>query len=737
SEVAQESEADTVKRFDLNQEVCSEEVDNPVNPVSSTISVVSASQPSAASGLSSTPLQFEGILGLKESISTSALKPIIDGTHNNSKQRLDCLDFDLNAADGREDKTLPSGEESSVEANPRGPTKMQLVSWMKDVMDTERYMMVNQDMDAAPQDVKNLNPLGDDETRTPSISPADKIINNENNVDKSISETMPVASDKVMETETTNHELQDQGDPFSKLTNDGANLLDKPEVSSSKERYMMVNQDMDAAPQDVKNLKPLVPVASDEVMETETTNHELQAQGDPLSKLTHDGANLLDEPVVSSFKLEDEKESKIEDKTELVEMSTSSPLEQVDNPLESSTKTDDKDQDLVDNNDIPETESQKTSTDSEIVKDDDNVNGNDSRDDNVNGNDSHLFKSSVNSKTLSYVGLDSRMMDPLEVARQVAMEVERDVDSLERSCGTTSDKTTDSKIGQKSQCKPDGQESRSQPPLVKDAKTLVSQVSEMAQESEADTVKGFDQNQEVCSEEVENHVNPVSKTISFVSASQPSAASGLSSTPLQFEGILGLKESISTSALKPIIDGTHNNSKQRLDCIDFDLNAADGRKDKTLPSGEESSVEANPRGPTKMQLDLNSIMDEGCDGHVTFVNQTRWQSPSRSSSSSSKQPSLKNIDLNLRDQPESVVRIFGSKFGVKKNDPPVQPTVSNLVPTQYGHNGFASEAAMFFPTPMETNSVLRRFLPQNGNEQYLRTRSPSGSIVGGKRHVPD
>nr|GFB76373.1 hypothetical protein [Tanacetum cinerariifolium] len=74
-------------------------------------------------------------------------------------------------------------------------------------------MMVNQDMDAAPQDVKNLKPLGDDETHTPSISQADKIVNNENNVDKSIRETMPVASDRVMETETTNHELQDQGDP--------------------------------------------------------------------------------------------------------------------------------------------------------------------------------------------------------------------------------------------------------------------------------------------------------------------------------------------------------------------------------------------------------------------------------------------------------------------------------------------------------------------------------------------
>nr|GFC52222.1 hypothetical protein [Tanacetum cinerariifolium] len=101
------------------------------------------------------------------------------------------------------------------------------------------------------------------------------------------------------------------------------------------------------------------------------------------------------------------------------------------------------------------------------------------------------------------VGLDSGTMDPLEVARQVAMEVERDVDSLEQSCSTTSDKTTDLKIGQKSQCKPDGQESRSQPPLVKDAKTLVSQVYEVAQESKADTVKGFDLNQEVCSEEVD------------------------------------------------------------------------------------------------------------------------------------------------------------------------------------------------------------------------------------------
>ncbi|PWA44673.1 hypothetical protein CTI12_AA524650 [Artemisia annua] len=599
-------------------------------------------------------------------------------------------------------------------------------------------MMVNQDMDAASQDVRNLESHVDDKSHPASISPSDKIVNNEINVDSSISETMPMVSDKVTETETTNQVLQDQGDPLFKLTDDDENILVKPEVPSSK--------------------------------------------------------------------LEDEKEIKVGDKTELVEMSASSPLEQVDNPLESCAKTDDKDQDLVDNNDIQQTESPKTSTNSEIVKDG-------VKDaENANDNGSHLFKLSVNSKT-SDMELDSGTMDPLEVARQVAMEVERDVDSRERSCSTTSDKTSDSKNGHKIQCKPNGQESQSQPPLVKDAETLVSQVSEVAQESEPDTVKGFsgfDLNQEVCSEEVDNPVNPVSSTVSVVSASQPSAASGLSSTPLQFEGILGLKESISTSALKPIPDGTRNNSKQRLDCLDFDLNAADGCEDKTLPSGEESSVEANPRGPTKMQLDLNSILDEGCDGHVTSINQTRWQSPSRSSSSSSKQPSLKNIDLNLIDQPESVIRLFGSKVGVKKNDHPAQPSVSNLGPTQYGHNGFASEAAMFFPTPMygahgmpipymvdlrgspivpqimgsslappiafpqqaspflmnmaaagssgvgpsylnfdlntglvinggnrETNSGLRQFLPQNGNEQYLSTSSPSGSIVGGKRHVPD
>nr|GFB31231.1 hypothetical protein [Tanacetum cinerariifolium] len=130
--------------------------------------------------------------------------------------------------------------------------------------------------------------------------------------------------------------------------------------------------------------------------------------------------------------------------------------------------------------------------------------------------------------------------------------------------------------------------------------------------------------------------------------------------------------------------------------------------------------------------------------------------------------------------PESVVCIFGGNIEVKKNDPRVQPMVSNLVPTQYGHNGFASEALCFSPhlfppisfpqqlSPFlmnmapagssglgpshhnfdlntgllinranrETNSILRQFLPQNG-EQYLRTRSSSGSIVGGKQHVPD
>ncbi|OMO87369.1 hypothetical protein CCACVL1_09078 [Corchorus capsularis] len=145
--VAQEPEPNTEKSlcdFDLNQEVCSDDVERAVNSISTPISVVSASRAAAAPGLPAAPLQFEGALGWKGSAATSAFRPAsprrnsdgdktlsVGGTSSSSK-RLDFLDFDLNVAEGGDEKgaellsgkqvTASSGlhsAESSLEVSPR------------------------------------------------------------------------------------------------------------------------------------------------------------------------------------------------------------------------------------------------------------------------------------------------------------------------------------------------------------------------------------------------------------------------------------------------------------------------------------------------------------------------------------------------------------------------------------------------------------------------------------------
>ncbi|GMY28238.1 hypothetical protein FCV25MIE_23480 [Fagus crenata] len=204
-----------------------------------------------------------------------------------------------------------------------------------------------------------------------------------------------------------------------------------------------------------------------------------------------------------------------------------------------------------------------------------------------------------------------------------------------------------------------------------------SQVTEAAQELEVNTEKGpcdFDLNQEVCSDEMDGPMNP-SAPISFVSASRPSAASELPIVPLQFEGTLGWKGCAATSAFRPAsprripdsdktpsVAGTRDSSKQRQDFLDFDLNVTEGGDElgkqfsllSGLPSGE-SSVEVSPMRSGRPKLDLNCIGDDGDAplldskmGVQLFNNLSSHRSPSPASSSSSMQPSLRNIDLNDR-----------------------------------------------------------------------------------------
>lgn len=273
----------------------------------------------------------------------------------------------------------------------------------------------------------------------------------------------------------------------------------------------------------------------------------------------------------------------------------------------------------------------------------------------------------------SDVEIDYGILDPLEYAMQVAMEVEREVvDDRERSCdsseklsegNTRQPKSPDSVSQKQSRCSEDSPKEVVNEPNISDASSPVqedsttssghqdaeqtngtqdmatSQVTEVAQE-EANEEKGlckFDLNEEVCSEDPDRPENQFFAPVSFVSASRAAAAPGQPGAPLQFEGNLGWKGSAVTSAFRPAsprrmresdkdpsTGGSSSSSKQRQGCLDFDLNVADSIEPKTgdwtadkhvqlystVASGE-SSAETSSRRSEHLALDLNHSSEDG------------------------------------------------------------------------------------------------------------------------------
>ncbi|XP_024991501.1 uncharacterized protein LOC112525558 [Cynara cardunculus var. scolymus] len=316
----------------------------------------------------------------------------------------------------------------------------------------------------------------------------------------------------------------------------------------------------------------------------------------------------------------------------------------------------------------------------------------------------------------------------VEVARKVAMEVEREVDSkggIERSVSRNGKESL--LIGGPTKLASSGPGPSTKVVHVNNGEATLGLVSEVAQESEVNTERcfpGFDLNQEGCSEEIER---PVTTPISVVSASR---------ADIQSEGDLGWKGSAMTSAFRRIAEcGTSHNSKQRSDRLNIDLNVAEDGEDKiggyssqnknpiisSLPSGEESSIEASPRKSMRLHLDLNSLGDGSVDNVV--LNQNGGRSPSQSSSSSVMQPSMRNIDLNLNDhsnfpndgfsnhhnllsQDESAISLFGTRVENGILQPPpnrrmLEPAVRNGVgvhgfPFMYLSSPYGSVGA---PTP--------------------------------------
>ncbi|XP_076953309.1 uncharacterized protein LOC143627349 isoform X2 [Bidens hawaiensis] len=303
------------------------------------------------------------------------------------------------------------------------------------------------------------------------------------------------------------------------------------------------------------------------------------------------------------------------------------------------------------------------------------------------------------SKRPSDMELDYGMVDPLELARQVANEVELEVDSQEQSCSST----TSEKGHHSSGPGGPGKEVSSGPGPSTEPDIPASQVNETGQLNPEKGFSGFDLNQEVSSDEAETDcpVDQILTTpISVVSASRAAAADGPPVAPLQFEGALGWKGSAATSAFRRIPEGEKAyspSSSQRLTQLDFDLNVAESGDDKVQDFLSRNKAESSSR----LELDLNSLSD-GDAGIISLD----WKLNSRVASTTpngAQSQSYNNIDLNLNNHLTSQHTasfnnpFLGKPFNNKRDEP-----VFSLFGTQVEAN--RNEYILHPPQP--TNGII-------------------------------
>ncbi|XP_010935092.1 uncharacterized protein [Elaeis guineensis] len=166
------------------------------------------------------------------------------------------------------------------------------------------------------------------------------------------------------------------------------------------------------------------------------------------------------------------------------------------------------------------------------------------------------------------------------------------------------------------------------------------------------------------------HGVPVNVSAPIAVVAAPKGSPGLPVTPLHFGGELGWKGSAATSAFRPASprrtpDGEkmHLSPKQKPSFLGIDLNVAESEDDVAneplsvkqlpassgLPSGD-SSIEVSSRRAERLMLDLNRLGDEDAPTDLS----SNWkihpqigdQSLSSPSSSSSRQNSMRDFDLN-------------------------------------------------------------------------------------------
>ncbi|WOL19122.1 hypothetical protein Cni_G27919 [Canna indica] len=312
----------------------------------------------------------------------------------------------------------------------------------------------------------------------------------------------------------------------------------------------------------------------------------------------------------------------------------------------------------------------------------------------------------------------------------------------------------------------------------------------------------FDLNADFCSDEPESSMKPVLKMPLNVSApvaviASSKGAQGLPGT-LHFGGEMGWKGSAATSAFRPASprrtpDGERTSSgpKQKSIFLEFDLNLAE-RVDEvddepisekqfpassSLPSGD-SCVEVSSKSE-KLALDLNRIGEEDGSTYPFSSWKLHFQNGERSlssaSSSSYRQPSLRDFDLN--DNPsfseiggsqylgnssskvfdsrggstshEPVIKIMGSKISVDRKDNNI-----NQIPHFFVPNGLSMEPAMVarpllpctnMPTPAygytglpagPTMSVPPSYYSPGGISYMADTRGPTVVPHGPSPRLP-
>ncbi|XP_051150848.1 uncharacterized protein LOC127265183 [Andrographis paniculata] len=322
-----------------------------------------------------------------------------------------------------------------------------------------------------------------------------------------------------------------------------------------------------------------------------------------------------------------------------------------------------------------------------------------SSDDNLTSN--YKFTKSAKENVRSGEKSDTELLgivDPLEMARQVAIEVEREVVDYRRSGSGSGIQTGDNIQMPESPDSVGGRQSHessrssskdaSSEPGLSDEEDSPIQDETMAEQTNAITeatqdvvtaerdIPRFDLNQKFDLEDADPTRSQSSAAVTIVATSIAStsraaaAAPGVSvTTPLE----LG---SASSSAFRRVPDseidlptGEDNSSPMiKRDCLDFDLNVADNPEVRTEDQpvdtlalmsstfgapGESSSAGANSKSP-QLHLDLNHTSEDPAPPVVRQL----FGFDIGANPSSSKLPSLKNIDLN--DQPSFLKGITGS-----------------------------------------------------------------------------